>query len=430
MIPFRLAATLVVLAAASPARAEPSAAPPAQDTLTFSVVESDTLGGVQSDWSEPDSDAHEEWLRAPFREELVTDPDRWARSGHDGRHTDLLLDYNRVDELRLGLRSEAQSPHTLRPRMGMRLEYGFGRKRFLYGALLDQPLTPTGIVSVGAAFYRKTDHGDLQQVSDGGGALALLLARQDYRDYFEREGVEGYVSSHLRPVTHLSLHVMSDDYRSLRRLGGAGSLFFRERRLRDNPPVEEGNLRSLVLRADRQALRTGRTRAGVYHWGEVEWAGDRLGGDFTFTRALGDLRSYVRLSPGQVLSLRVAAGSTLEGALPFQKQFTVGGVDGLRAHSFAHYRGEQVLLGGAEYSVNLWQGDSFLPGAPHVIAFADCGKAWSNGERAYDLGRQRIPVDGGFGLASSEDDFRVYFAKKLQEPGSDLVISVRLQRTF
>jgi chorismate synthase len=34
------------------------------------------------------------------------------------------------------------------------------------------------------------------------------------------------------------------------------------------------------------------------------------------------------------------------------------------------------------------------------------------------------------GLALSEDGLRVYFAKNLQEPDSDIVISLRLQRPF
>ena len=43
---------------------------------------------------------------------------------------------------------------------------------------------------------------------------------------------------------------------------------------------------------------------------------------------------------------------------------------------------------------------------------------------------QRFATDGGFGLSTAEDNLRVYFAKNLQDPGSDFVISARLQRPF
>jgi len=169
---------------------------------------------------------------------------------------------------------------------------------------------------------------------------------------------------------------------------------------------------------------------GVYHWGEVEWAGHGMGGDFQYRRALGDVRGYVRLSPGQLLALRVTAGSALEGALPLQKQFTVGGVDGLRAHAFDQYRGDQMMLGQAEYSVSLWRPRSGWGGALQFITFVDSGKAWNTASQGYELDRQRMPVDGGLGLATGEDEFRVYFAKNLQEPSSNFLVSVRLQRAF
>ena len=42
------------------------------------------------------------------------------------------------------------------------------------------------------------------------------------------------------------------------------------------------------------AHRTGRTRAGLYHWIELERAGGGLGGDFGYTRLLADVRSVLQ----------------------------------------------------------------------------------------------------------------------------------------
>jgi len=41
-----------------------------------------------------------------------------------------------------------------------------------------------------------------------------------------------------------------------------------------------------------------------------------------------------------------------------------------------------------------------------------------------------MQADGGFGLATTEDGLRVYFARDLQNPGSEFVFSVRLQTPF
>jgi hypothetical protein len=435
MISFALA--LLVAFAADPA------APAAPDTsfsesLPFRPTPVDSAWAEEPYATDPRDDGWYEhhdpragmWLRAPFQEELLTDPEQWTQSGYRSGHTDALFDYNRVDDLRAGFRVQAQAPATLYPRMGLRLEYTFARKDVLYGVMVDQPLIPGQWVSVGGSLYRLTDHPELQQVSDLENSLAVLLARKDLRDYHEREGMEGFLILRMRPVTQLSAHARHDDYRSLPLVIGTNSIFHRGRTLRDNPPVEEGDMRSALVRAERRALLTDRARAGLYHWAELEWAGDAMGGDFTFTRAIADVRSYVRLSPGQMMSVRLAAGTTPRGPLPIQKQFTVGGVDGLRAHSFAYYRGEQMMLGGAEYSVQLWEESVVGLNALHALMFADWGKAWTTADQDYDLESQHLAVDGGFGVATSDDHLRVYFAKDLQEPSSDFVISMRLQRTF
>ncbi|TMQ71586.1 MAG: hypothetical protein E6K80_05140 [Candidatus Eisenbacteria bacterium] len=170
--------------------------------------------------------------------------------------------------------------------------------------------------------------------------------------------------------------------------------------------------------------------AGFHHWVELESAGGALGGDFDYRRLLADLRSVVRLAPAMTLSLRGVGGSTLHGELPPQRNFTVGGVDGLRAHTFAAFRGDQVALGQLEYSTaigHIRHGDE--ENGLHAILFVDTGRAWSHPEN-WDVGHQRFAVDGGFGLSTAEDNLRVYFAKNLQDPSSDFVISARLQRPF
>jgi hemolysin activation/secretion protein len=130
------------------------------------------------------------------------------------------------------------------------------------------------------------------------------------------------------------------------------------------------------------------------------------------------------------MSLRGVAGATVQGHLPRQRQFVIGGVDGMRAHSFGELRGDQVAMVQAEYAIGLWQfrATGFQEGM-HAFVFADAGTAW-DGDGRWDVDRQKLAVDGGLGLSTSDDHLRVTFARDLQDPSSKFVASVRLQRPF
>ncbi|HEY2954260.1 MAG TPA: hypothetical protein VGK89_03290 [Candidatus Eisenbacteria bacterium] len=425
-------------ATATPGRAAritvPSAAAAADDStlevLPFHPLDEDSLESGPSR-NAGVSFAHDEWLRAPFGDNLLTDPDQWRAADDEALRSQLGADYNRVDRIRLSFSHQVQRPETMMPRVATRIEYAFGRERLLYGLQLEQPIAPPGRLALGVSMVRRTDHSELQQVDDVENSLALLFGRQDYRDYFEREGFGGYLSWRVPDFSTVSVHLRNDQFRSLPVVWGTRSWFQRDRTLRANPSVEEGEAHAAILRLERLAHRTGRTRAGLYHWIELERAGGRLEGDFDYTRLLGDVRSVMVLTPASSLALRLVGGHAFQGRLPAQKQFTCGGVDGLRAHPFAKYRGDELALAQAEYTLGLWRiRTPATEGGLHAIAFVDCGSAWSNPDHAWDVGRQHIQADGGFGLATSEDEVRVYFARDLQDPGSDFVISLRLQRPF
>ena len=394
------------------------------DTLQFEPLELSSQD--QPDELRPIESRHpsrRRWLNVPFHEYLLE-----GRHDMPSRHRgqfDAILDYNRVDELRLGLEQQVQGSWTFSPRFATRLEYATGRRRWLYGAQLEQPLEAGNHLAVGVAMLRATDHLDLNQVQDFENSLALLFGRTDSRDYFEREGAEAYLAARWPGVTIASVHVRNDRYRSLVERN-VQSWFHRDRELRPNPPIEDGEMRAIALRLERHARRGG----GIYHWIEVESAGNGLGGDFQYRRAVADLRSAIRLAPAMGLHLRALGGSTLTGELPPQREFTIGGVDGLRAHSFGAFRGDQVALGQLEYVVGFGRMRRGDLGGLHVIAFADAGNAWRNADHRWDVDQQRFDLDGGFGLGTAEDNLRVYFAKDLREPDSDFVISARLQRPF
>jgi hypothetical protein len=336
-----------------------------------------------------------------------------------------------VDRLRLGLNFEYGATRGMLPRAGARLERAFDRDRDLYGLQVEQPLVPSGRFTLGASAVRRTDHPEFQQLGDAENSLALLFGRQDYRDYFERQSQRVFVQWRVPDFSAVSLHWSADRWRSLPLDSGTRSWFHTERPLRENPPIDEGVSRSVTLRLERLAHRTASSRAGFYHWIELERAGAGLGGDFTYTRALLDLRGIQRLSPAATLSVRGAAGSTLAGTLPAQREFTLGGVDGLRAHHFGDFRGDQMALAQAEYTIGLWRiASDLFEGGLHAIAFVDAGRAWKGPGGRWDVTRQPLAADGGIGFSTSEDNARVYLARDLRHADATWVLSLRLQRPF
>jgi len=397
------------------------------DTLEFEMQTDDYTEGDGILFEYHDSDR---WMRVPLGDNLLTDPGAWGTTGYDDQRTTLVADYNRVDRVRLGIGFQSQVPGMLYPRFGARIAYAFGRKRGLYGVQLEQPLFPPGRIALGVSAVRKTDHNELQQVEDYENSLALLFARQDYRDYFEREGFGAYLSWRVPDFSTISVHLRKDEYRSLPLHGGTRSFFNRQRDLRDNPAIDEGEAHTVAFRLEGMARRTRRTRAGFYHWIDLERTDHGLGGDFEYTRLLADLRTVVRLSPATSMTMRLVGGHTRDGVLPMQKEFALGGVDGLRGRNFATFRGNQMAMAQAEYTAGLWGVHSGLfEGGLHAIVFVDAGNAWSD-DGKWDIRRQRFKVDGGLGLSTSEDNLRVYVAKNLQDSDSDVVVSVRLQRPF
>jgi surface antigen Omp85-like protein len=455
---FALLATTLVAAAVGPALAHgtpvrATAAVAVRDTLSFrpagsahtpaadSVVYTPALQFFDSTGHEPlvtsppvrlDFETETQLLRAPIGDHLLDHPDAWDIAHHrNGENLDAVVDYNRVDQLRFGVHYQAQRPRTMYPRLGARLEYATGRDRSLYGVQLEQPLLPTARFVFGFSMVRRTDHPELQQVDDVENSLAMLLARTDYRDYFEREGGGVYLSWRVPDFSTVSVHARRDQFHSLGVNDGIRSWFNLDRPLRPNPAIDDGETHSVLVRLERMAQRSSSTRAGLYHWIELERAGGELGGDFSYLRVLGDVRSVVRLSPASSLSLRVVGGTCTDGTLPGQKRFGVGGVDGLRARPLNSFQGSQLALAQAEYTLGLWalRGEGFEAGL-HAIVFVDTGTAWDNPGNRWDVEHQRFATDGGFGVATSEDDLRLYVARDLSDPDSKLTWSLRLQRPF
>jgi hypothetical protein len=399
--------------------------------LRFTPFESDTVGEsgekTEESWHQ---DAGTRWPPQPYGEGLLTAPQPWAAEHHH-QQLDMLVDYNRVDALRLGLGWRMHGDQPSMPRLGFRIEQAFGRQRTNYGAQFEQPLQRSGRFAFGAFLLRRTDRNDLQQIPDFDNSLSMLFSHYDFRDYFEREGAGAYLAWRVPDFSNISLHVQNNRYRSLDAFGDLWSISHGNRPLAPNPAIDDGEGHSLLLRLERAVPGTRGGRPSFSHWIEIDRAAHGMGGDFSYVREIADVRGVIRLSPATSLALRGVAGNTSDGSLPRQKEFTLGGPDGLRAHPLDAFRGNRAALGQAEYDMSLWRvRGGGMGGGLHALAFTDAGTAWYGSGSGYDLGRQKLAVDGGFGLALSDNSLNVCFARDLQDFDKDFTILVRFERPF
>lgn len=135
---------------------------------------------------------------------------------------------------------------------------------------------------------------------------------------------------------------------------------------------EEGSMRSLTLKADRDTTNHpfNPTQGGI-DTVSVEHAGSVLGGDYEFTKYNFDFRRfYPGFKSEQAWALRLKAGFG-DGGLPLSEQYKLGGSQNLRGYDPYTFDGDDMLLLNVEYRFPI--ADKFTG-----VVFGDAGNAWEN----------------------------------------------------
>lgn len=235
--------------------------------------------------------------------------------------------FNRVEGLHLGVKGSVEK---ITPVLGASARIGYGissrlttyllrtevftneKRTFGFGGEISRTVKAVG----GAGLYGRLWN-----------SLTALVSKNDYYDYYRADGWG--VSLLLRPLrpAHASLTYAEEEDRSLPVVTNY-SIFYRTRLFRDNPPVDDGTLRSLRL-----DVRLGeeevplelvtRDAADI----SFEYASPWLGGDFTFTRfSFIGAKSFTTFGTSFLLkpTLRVQLALGLSaGTLPRQRLFTI-----------------------------------------------------------------------------------------------------------
>jgi len=345
----------------------------------------------------------------------------------------IILRYNRVENIFLGLGSEKRYYWDGSRDLSIYGSVGYGFKSYQWRAHLGLtrqfafPHNEAGsshLFEIGAEAHSFTDSKDTWLIDAGENSLAAFFIHEDFRDYYERQGITllaGWYYRRPELTTQVRAEMNFDEETSMpKRTDWA--LFGGEKRFRDNPPIAEGRMRSVVLSAGVNTAT--KTRAGIEGWalyGTAEFSGSALASDFSFSQLTVDARRYQPLGRHDGIHFRVRAG-TSGGSLPVQRAYEIGGLGTLPGFPFKDQAGNRLLLGNLEYIANgRILGD--LDFWPHhlmehinVIIFGDAGwvslapsgASWTDGFEVLTLTSFRSDV--GFGFSSRTGAFRLGWA--------------------
>ena len=294
-------------------------------------------------------------------------------------------------------------------------------------------------------------------------SLSLFLFRQDYRDYYKREGWYGLLGWNSGTLFG-SLEYIDERQGSVKTNNVWTILFNKNEPLGPNADINLGDLQSVKLtlgidtRNDEE-----RPQSGWYSVLGIEQAvdGDLSGRKPDFTAVSLDLRRYLRVSQSSVVAFRVVGGGPIgSDRTPAQREHVIGGAGSLPGYNMLQfdcgarerptfgelpgYGCQRFALFQAEYITGLdlrwrWdqdqdasdiQGDIFsVDFNPALVLFYDAGAAWSTGENYWDhlTKSDNWVADLGAGLAFG--GFGFYVAYPLTGTGGFNFV-VRLKARF
>ncbi len=375
------------------------------------------------------------------------------------------IDYNRVDGVYLAGIIKYGSPGFPEPNFYVEGGYSKKRDRGLYKFEIEQPLyDPIGLW-VGGSVYDLTSTEDREIITDIENILVASLFKFDYRDYYDLRGVSGF--ARLNPMKSknqvLKVTYRGDEYRPLRKKADA-ALFRRDEHFRPNPRnmtqigyypddhkwgggkvCDKVTVRAVEIEYEYDSRNCDQTPTmGTWMRLSGEFASKDWGGDLDYSRYLGDLRHYRKISPKQQIGLRLKAGvmdvpdEATCGCVPepfyfFPKQFYAGGIGTLPGYQYKEFRGTHMLLANFEYNY-------LLKDEIGIVFFSDAGDA--RGEEAalngtWDVSEiwdeMKIRFDAGVAVrfeSMCDHTLTLGVAQRLDDLDRGAVFTVRASRMF
>ncbi len=280
---------------------------------------------------------------------------------------------------------------------------------------------------VGVSYRDNTATNDIWKVSWVENSIAALLFEYDFLDYYNVQGFSAYATQRLSPYAQISAGYRSEDYSSLAK--EANWSLFGGRDFRFNPPVNEGRMNSVAIAFEGGQLSGLHSvpRGSAFRF-DAEF-GEGFGGDFNFSRYLGDVRFYIPFGYGSSLGFRFRGGYASDDA-PLQKLFTIGGIGSVRAYPQNAFFGTRMALGNVEYTIASISPLDDIFSDVQLFGFGDAGWVNNNGTNTFDI--DDILPAAGVGVSFADRAVRLELAWPLKEIGGekDPTLWLRLSPTF
>ncbi len=320
--------------------------------------------------------------------------------------------------------------------------YGFEEKKARYQLGLDRWLFNKRDYrfEIGGKIYDLTDSRDEWLLSTNENSLTSVLVKDDYHDFYSRSGYEVHISQNFSIFLKGTLAYRNEKYESVNR-NTNWSLFNNDEKFRENPAIDEGNMRSIygeIYLDTRDNIQL--PRKGWFGLLAVE--SSRKGAfnsDFSFNQYSLELRRYQYFGYRERIDIRLKIGSS-EGVLPLQKRYQIGGLSTLRGYRYKAFQGDRMFLMNFEYNLNpkVFSTDMLFLDELNYIIFYDIGDAWDSNPAKDDkwyegfnnLKLTELKSDIGLALTFNNGSYRVSMAKRLDTGKKPLNFIFRIIKPF
>jgi len=392
-----------------------------------------------SDGEKDDEDTWRTHSRRFLKRELKMQYDKLGENIH----------YQRVDGLSLAIDPSAISREAFGPAVRGLFSYGFRSEEWTLGGVLVQPLLENRRLMAKVTGHSGTDFQDNTGIGGIENSLACVFFREDYRDYYHREGLTVSLVGYPLTTVRLEAGYESSEYESLET---QETWSFADGDFAANPGVDEGTLRSFFANA-RIGTRNNHILA-AYETGR-----NREGDDFDYSLLKTTYRGRLHLSRSRYADFRLMYASGLTGEVPMQRRFPVGGLGTVRGYYYQSLLtpdpemvlpslargGQRMLVANFEYAVSfdtdiMWNADAwdsdwegFADSGNFEIdsaffLFFDTGMAWENRSAEFDL--EDLKSSAGIGFQFDDGGPRFDIVKTLDDGGHDTLFQIRLERMF
>jgi hypothetical protein len=248
--------------------------------------------------------------------------------------------------------------------------YGFSDERLKYNLASSFRLFSSPALTFGASRYFKLDHIDSEGDPNTADFMTLLswFGKYDYRDFYYRDGWQSWLRYDPFLLFPMRITVSRDGFYNAVK-NSEWSLFNRDGRYRDNPPVNEGHISSLSARVSLDM------RDILDNAGELSRIGGRNhiptvgvgfhrievhSGDWDVTTLYASLSGAFDLGVYGIMSYNLTADRA-NAALPTQLLYNLrGGIQylaattGFRTLGFREFGGDTRAVGNISYDFRDW----------------------------------------------------------------------------